>query len=555
MTARQAIKALAAAAGLFACAAVSPYAEGAAVRAPAKVAVLSAEQGYYASLARHAARWLAGQGVESSVAIAPADAAKALGGAKLALLVGYDSPDAAQIGAFKNYLARGGKLVVFYSSSPSLAALMGVKILGFKRAPYPGCWSRMVFDTKQPAGCPAEILQTSTVLQRAEPVRGRSRTMAFWADRNGRRTGDAAWIASSSGYWMTHVLLADGDESLKARLLAAIAGGVDRSLWDFESRARKEAAERKALLEYASRQNPKPGEIHAVWDHSGCGLYPGDWRRTIDILRRHGVTDIFLCAGGPGFANYASSVLPRSKTFSNEGDQLAACIAAAKSAGIRVHAWLMCFNATRSSKERIAAFSANRWLLKTKDGRESEYLDPSVKAVRELVYSAIDELCANYEIAGVHLDFVRWYEKSAKPAGAVQTVTRFVAGARTRVPRPLWLTAAVLGKYPSCVDSVGQDWTGWLGNNLVDYVVPMDYTEDISKFESFAKQHAWLKTHARRTIAGIGVTANESRLGAKQTIAQILVARKYNLAGEALFDLDATLEKDILPYLSAGVWK
>ena len=82
----------------------------------------------------------------------------------------------------------------------------------------------------------------------------------------------------------------------------------------------------------------------------------------------------------------------------------------------------------------------------------------------------------------------------------------------------------------------------------------MDYTENLAVFESFLKQHASTKTRARRTIAGIGVTANESRLDARQVIDQINLARRYGLAGEALFDLDTTLEKSILPYLSLGIW-
>ena len=122
------------------------------------------------------------------------------------------------------------------------------------------------------------------------------------------------------------------------------------------------------------------------------------------------------------------------------------------------------------------------------------------------------------------------------------------------MPRPKWLTTAVYGKYPSCIVSVGQDWVGWLDTGIVDYVVPMDYTEDPMQFEALLRQHASVRSHARRTIAGIGVTANESRLDARQVISQICLVRKYGLAGEALFDLDVTLEKSILPYLALGIW-
>jgi len=518
-----------------------------------KVVVLAHDAGYYTSLANHVARWLKGECIEAPVET-PGTMAKALASAKMAFAVGFVEPSETEVSLLKSFVKRGGKLVVFYTASPALANLMGVKVLGYATAPYPGAWSSMDFDTSSVQGCPKSILQTSTVLQRAVPVKGRSWTIANWKDRSGKVTGDAAWIKSDAGFWMTHVFLADGDESAKAQLLAAMCGAADPSLWNAASFAARERARTEALKELAVRQSPRKGEIHAVWDHSGCGLYPGNWKRTIQLLKESRVTDLFVNVAGPGFAHYPSSVLPRSKTFSQEGDQLAQCLAAAKGSGIRVHAWVLCFTATRASPDVMEDFGKRGWRLKDRSGRLTEYLDPSNAAVRARLLSAIDEIQERYRVDGIHLDFVRWYERSEKPKGAADVITRFVSDVRGRVRRPRWLTVAVLGKYPSCVASVGQDWDGWLAGNLVDYVVPMDYTESQTQFESFLKQHSAVKSHARRTIAGIGVTANESRLDARAVIDQINASRRHGLAGNALFDLDVTLERQILPYLRLGIW-
>lgn len=517
-----------------------------------EVAVVAAEAGYYTSLANHTARWLKQQGIPAQTAGAEALASE-LADAKIAFLVGFDAPSAAQMGVLRAYRARGGRLVVFYSSSPALAALMDVKVLGYAKADRPGKWSRMDFRGKFPAGLPAQILQTSTVLQRAAPVRGR--VMASWSDRQGRPTGDAAWIATAGGYWMTHVLLADGDEALKAQLLAALVGSVAPHLWNADVAAQKAAATDAALRKLATAQSPRKGEIHAVWDHTGCGLYPGDWPRTMKLLRASHVTDLFVNVAGAGFAHYPSSVLPHSRIYAEEGDQLKACIAAARDAGIRVHAWILCFTATRAGgAERVEALRRKGWLLTARDGAKTEYLNPANPQVCDYIISAIDELVSKYQVSGIHLDFVRWYERANKPQDAAETITRFVARARAHVKRPMWLTAAVLGKFPACVASVGQNWEAWLDSGLIDYAVPMDYTEDMSKYETFILQHASSKARARRTIAGIGVTANESRLDASKVIAQLRLARRYGLAGAALFDLDTTLEKNILPYLRLGIW-
>lgn len=518
------------------------------------IAIVAHDPGYTTSLAKHIQRWLKGESVPSQV-VTPAQMPTALAKEKLAFLVGFNDPTVAEMRILQSFRARGGKLVVFHSASPALGNLMGVKPIGYAMASYPGRWSRMVFSSKTPEGLPTSILQTSTVLQRAVPIQGRARIIATWADRAGRSTGDAAWIASSAGFWMTHVLLADGDEDQKARLLGSIVGSVYPTLWTYRGYCARQAARRQAIQAYAAKQVPRRGEIHAVWDHSGCGLYPGNWPRTIKLLQEAHVTDLFVNVAGAGFAHYASNVLPRSKTFTQEGDQLAACLAAARGSGIRIHAWILCFNATRGTPDRLEVFRKRGWRLKDKEGKLTEYLDPSNPSVRAYMISAVDEIQYRYAVHGIHLDFVRWYERAAaRPKSPSVAVTQFVADARRHVKRPKWLTTAVLGKYPACIASVGQDWISWIDMNLVDYVVPMDYTESNAKLEEFLRQHASARKYAVKTIVGIGVTANESRLDARQVIDQINLTRRYGMAGVSMFDLDTTLEKQILPYLRLGMW-
>ena len=517
------------------------------------VAVVAHDPGYYTSLANHVQRWLSEEKISSRV-VTPREMGTALANERLAFLVGFASPTKAEMQTLRAFRARGGKLVVFHSASPALGELMGVKPVGYRVAAYPGEWSRMDFSAKVPEGLPSSIMQTSSVLQRARPADASGRVVATWSDRRGKSTGEPAWIATRAGFWMTHVLTADGDEEMKARLLGAIAGAADPKLWNLRSHlARRDAlhGRRRAV---ALAQTPRKGEIHAVWDHSGCGLYPGDWPRTMKVLAQSRVTDVFVNVAGAGFAHYPSAVLPRSKTFVQEGDQLAAAVAAGRGAGIRVHAWMLCFSATRASPETMASFAKKGWRLRNAKGVLSEYLDPSNEAVRRHVLAAIAEMQEKYAISGVHLDFVRWGDGLPKPKDAALPVSRFVSEARRTVKRPKWLTAAVYGKYPNCISSVGQDWIGWIDSGTVDYAVPMDYCESAQSFETLLSGHASAKGRARRVIVGIGVTANESRLDAIKVMEQINIVRKYGFAGESLFDLDMTLEKSILPYLRLGIW-
>lgn len=513
--------------------------------------IVAHEPGYYTSLSRHLERWLVSEQVPAKV-ITPKEMEGALAKERIAFLVGFDSPTTSELATLKSFNARGGKLVVFHSASPALAALMGVKCVGFKSAPYPGAWSRMDFTPNTLAGAPSAIRQTSTVLQRARPLPGRGRVLATWVDRAGKSNGEPAWIRTDGGFWMTHVLLADGDEDLKARLVAAMVGSVDSKAWNLAAHMSRIEGKSQQLKAYALRQRPRAGEIHAVWDHSGCGLYPGNWAKTMEVLQRANITDLFVNVAGAGFAHYPSAVLPSSKIFRDEGDQLAKCLAAAKGTGIRVHAWVLIFSATRGSSETLETYAKKGWRLKSSSGKLTEYLDPSNPAVRERMLAVVEELQSKYSLAGIHLDFIRWGDGLAKSRNADGVISQFVAEVRRRVKRPRWLTAAVYGKYPQCIASVGQDWEKWLDMNLVDYVVPMDYTDSNFVFAELAARQGTLSTRAKKTIAGIGVTANESRLDAIGVINQINLARKFGLAGVALFDLDVVLEKQILPYLRLG---
>ena len=612
-------------------------------------AVAASERRFAQSLARHVERWYREAGVEATLTD-DADLTKTLAGKKVAVLVYLSMPTASQMSALTAFTGRGGKLIVCYSSSPALAALMGMQTVGYQKGSTDGRWSLMRFTEERPHGAPDAILQTSQNLFLVQPIQGRSQVLAWWHDRQGRQTPEAAWLSSPAGYWMTHVLLADGDAEAKGRLLLALAAAHDRSLWQpaasrvlqqarqvggvggvaglaalagkMADPARRSRAvtsaqamqqkERESvqLLSagkgfeawlaandlkarmyevYGMLQPARKGEIRAVWDHSGMGLYPGDWPRTCRLLKDAGFSDLYVNVAGSAFAHYASGVLPRSRVFDEQGDQLAACLAAAKPLGLRVHAWLLCYSTQGATQERLEIFRKRGWLLTNADGSPQAWLDPAVPEIRAYVVSAVRELAVNYKTDGVHLDFVRYpdYVSSLGPtvktrfekatgrraadwpedvkSGALRAqfirwraeqVSDFVQAARKVIKRDApgkLLTAAVFGKYPSCLDAAGQDWESWTNIGLVDYVVPMNYTEELAKFNEWLGQQTRTRKQALKIVAGIGVTAAESRLDAAQVIEQIQASRRAGCPGFALFDLDTTLRQEILPVLRMGV--
>ncbi len=603
------------------------------------------ERRFAGSLARHVVRWYQEAGVEA-VLSDDMNLNRTLSGKKVAVLVYTAQPDAGQLAVLRGFLSRGGKLIVCYSSSAELAAMMGMRGVGYVKGSTDGRWSQMRFDSDlAPRGSPGSILQTSGNLFVVAPVEGRSQVLAWWHNRKGERSSEPAWLVSGSGYWMTHILTADGEADAKGRLLLAMAAAHDPSIWQPAANrvlqqaraaglnggqlaarvAREPNAQRKrraqnalqaadkcdaravALIKagrgydawqaanelrsrryevYGMLQSARKGEIRAVWDHSGMGLYPGEWHRTCKLLRDAGISDIYVNVAGAGFAHYASSVLPRSRVFQEQGDQLKACVAAARPLGLRVHAWLLCFSTEGATRERVESFRKRGWMLDAGAGR---WLDPAVPEVRSYLISAVQEMATRYGVDGVHLDFVRYpdfnsslgsvtrqrFERGSGQrvanwpddvkSGAmrqsfkgwrVNQITEFVEGSRRVMRRHAAgkvLTTAVYGKYPSCVDAVGQDWESWINLGLVDYVVPMNYSEDMGRFNEWLSQQTRTRAQALKIVAGIGVSAAESRLDSTQVIDQVQAARRAGCAGFALFNLDTTMHQEILPVMRLGL--
>ncbi|MGN0853483.1 MAG: glycoside hydrolase family 10 protein [Kiritimatiellia bacterium] len=464
-----------------------------------------ADRAYAASRARYVVDGLASGGVKADLSADKAlDAV--LSGRRLAYLVTMQKPSPAHMAALDRFRARGGKVAVLQSYSSDLASRLGVAVEGVSRR------------------------------------RGKVRVRPF-----------------KGGWWLGNYFSSDETEEERARQLLALAEQAVPGVWDAAAWEAKRQTRLAADRAYGAKQTPRPGEIHAVWDHSGEGLYPGDWPRTMRMLQANRITDLFVNVAGAGFGHYPSKVLPASATLTAAGDQLSSCLAAARGTGIRVHAWVLCFNATRASPAKKAAFAKKGWLLKDVQGRVTDYLNPTHADLRQYLLATIDELAGNYAVSGIHLDFVRWYEKATgKPKRPDRAITTFVEAVRQRVRavRPgAILSAAVLGNYPSCVTSVGQDWKAWIDAGLVDYVVPMNYVPDTPRLAALVQKQGLTRAQARHVIGGIGVTANESTLTPRQVVDQINFSRQAGFAGVALFDLDATLATRVLPILRLGLFK
>jgi uncharacterized lipoprotein YddW (UPF0748 family) len=554
-----------------------------------------------------------------------------------------------ELRALSRFVEHGGKLLVFHAADPHLATLMGLSVSPRILASRPGQWSAFRFTNEAPPGTPTRIEQDSLGLRPVYPASPSSTIMAWWEDSTGRRAPEPAWARSEHGFWMSH-MLQEGDVPAKKQMLIALLGACDpdlrkvaaeqamatagtlnrfpdssqaRSSIEQQSTPRPADAKITALLAqaqkletgishqyrtghydqvitstrllddaimeaYARTATPREGEFRGVWNHSGTGLYPGNWDDTCRVLAGNGITALFPHMQRPWSAHYASRLLSASPVASTLGDQLAACLPAAKRHGIEVHAWVICWNMDGAPASLLAAYRREGRLQVSAKGEPLDWLCPSDPRNRAFQLDIIRDLATRYPVAGIHLDYIRYYSRDycycsgcrqrftrttgtpvrhwpsdvrAGPRAEAfarwrrDQITEWVAAVRQDLKRTapaVRLSAAVYPGYPGCRDSIGQDWGEWARRDLVDFACPMNYTDKTGQFAQWCRTQSSFTGVRNKLIPGIGVTANESRLDAASVIDQINALRRESLPGFMLFDANRTLEKDILPYLRMG---
>lgn len=253
-------------------------------------------------------------------------------------------------------------------------------------------------------------------------------------------------------------------------------------------------------------------------------------------------------------AYYESAVLPRATDPAVPAgfDPLAALVAGAHERGLQLHAWVPLMPAYHAAYEEqpapkgwlwtahgATAPEADRWVTRMLDGTWADYLDPAVPAVRAHLAAIVAELASDYDVDGVHLDYVRYTAREAgyNPAalaryrsetGATGTpapddpawaawrraqVTSLVAELRDVVKAAdptVALTAAVIaqGAGPTADRSFEstrgyieyhQDWPTWLRDGLLDGVMIMSYFDASTHGDWFT---AW-QTYAERVAAEV----------------------------------------------------
>jgi uncharacterized lipoprotein YddW (UPF0748 family) len=216
---------------------------------------------------------------------------------------------------------------------------------------------------------------------------------------------------------------------------------------------------------------------------------------------------------------------------------------------IEVHAWLNTFFVGQESGVLV---KHPEWANRTNDGATGGYVDPAIPEVQAYTHKIFMDVARNYEVDGLHMDFVRYagvtwgytpaslamYKQETGASGTPapedsrwqawrrERVTAFVRELHNDLKQKnpsVKLSAALIcfGSGPasladwwrtSAYSSVFQDWADWLLKGYIDFGVPMNYDSDwifrekgwFDRWLAFEKDSGF----ANRVVTGMGAFLN-----------------------------------------------
>lgn len=339
-------------------------------------------------------------------------------------------------------------------------------------------------------------------------------------------------------------------------------------------------------------------------------------RQMVDTAKAAGFNTLLVQVRGRGDAYYNSHIEPRAEELEDgpEGfDPLALTLRLAHDQGLKVHAWFnvdLVSSATRLPRSRAHIVARHpEWLMvprelakklhtmppdlpsylgeiarwsRAQSGQvEGLYLSPVAPASRAYTTSIVSDLTANYDLDGLHLDYIRY--PSDQFGYSASTLTEFrsemlpfqTAATRQRLDRlavatptawadglpeqwnrfrrdrltellasiraaahanrpDLRISAAVIPDADEARNGRLQDWREWARAGLVDTLCPMIYTTDA---EAFRVAVTRVKADAGRASVWAGIGAY--RLTPARTSENLKAVRRAGVAGVLLFSYDS----------------
>jgi len=316
------------------------------------------------------------------------------------------------------------------------------------------------------------------------------------------------------------------------------------------------------------RQRPEPRPlakpVRAVWVARFHYRTPDDIQTILKNCAALGCNTVLWQVRGEGTVAYPSRIEPWSAEydFNDPGfDPLAIAVVEAHRHGLRIEAWVNVMPGWRgpdpppipnqlyhARPDWFLYDAAGRRQPLTAPGRKADerfyvILNPCLPEVRRHIGRVMEEIASNYDVDGLHLDYVRYawdttpdarqlYPRDARTLAIYRQqtgklpeddpqawghwranqLTLLVGEIRKMLGRRrpgATLTAAVWADPSVGYREYFQNAIGWLRTGLLDAAMPMAYTEKLTDFEQRIGAYQTLAPHAR-IVAGLGIYRHDT---------------------------------------------
>ncbi len=333
-------------------------------------------------------------------------------------------------------------------------------------------------------------------------------------------------------------------------------------------------------------------EIRGLWVVRDSIVSRSMVEQVVNFADSSGFNVLFVQVRGRGDAYYRSNFVPGPEEFPyipDTFDPLATVIELAHARGIEVHAWFNMYLTWSEDKNPLNPLHIVNthpgWFMVSINGvsmadcpMESirnhtivgRYISPGLEEVRSYLSRVITEVLVRYNIDGVHMDYIRYPGRShdfhdrirqhykrrygVDPVAVVldganidvtmrylekwvdyrsdqiDTQVRSVARRIKIVNKDICLSAAVKPDVSEAYYEFGQNWAGWLREEIVDFVVTMSYFPETAWVEDVLNDS--LKNVDRKKVLG-GIGAYKLTPG--ETADQIKLMRNMGLMGYCIF--------------------
>jgi len=309
------------------------------------------------------------------------------------------------------------------------------------------------------------------------------------------------------------------------------------------------------------------GEARAIWQDRWSLESDSEVQAFVNYAAAHNCNTILAQVFGGGYALYTSSFVPHYLSSSPANfDSLAAAVTKGHAQGLEVQAYMnLCLVHQGSSPTPTAPnhlINAHpEWAMVNASGVSDItkvgvagtdiFYDPHQPGFRQYLIDVVTEIVTNYNVDGVHMDYVRYPESNYCYCNLHKADFQALYGRLPSDGDADWdrmrfddMTNLVAGIYdavhaikPLCKVTAAvwrtnrtkfQSPTAWLENGIMDAICPMQYTSDTILFEDWTRDFAPF-TGGRQIWNGI--LASGDRISEEVTI-----TRNVGSAGQTIFE-------------------